>query len=97
MRFFVYWFEGKKYALALVHPYDGPVNPRPEDPDLGFCRIRPQPRDKSMVVSARSVIRGAVVVKDGTREEFKVMDNVDTDMFLRLMPLFPNRNMEILM
>lgn len=49
-----------------------------------------------MIVSARSLIRGAVVTKDGTRDEYTVMDTVDSDMYVRLMKMFPARNMEYL-
>lgn len=96
VRFFVYRVNDKKYALALVQPMDEPVSPRQGDYDLGLCRVRPRSRDQSMVVSARALLRGAVVTKDRTRDEYTVMDTVDSDMYVRLMKMFPDRSMEFI-
>ncbi|KAI0092164.1 hypothetical protein BDY19DRAFT_928654 [Irpex rosettiformis] len=96
IRFFVYWLGDTKYPLALVQPMTEPVEARPWDLELGLCRIRERPRNRSMIVPLRSLIRGVVVVPDDERRgQYTVMDMTDNDVFLRLMPLFPNRDMEM--
>ena len=97
IRLFVYSTNGKKYPLALVQLLNQRVDPRPWDSSLGLCRVREQSRDRSMVVPARSLIRGVVAVQDNKRkDQYTVMDTLDGDIFLRLMPLFSHRTMEII-
>ncbi|KAI0686368.1 hypothetical protein BC835DRAFT_1288244, partial [Cytidiella melzeri] len=97
VRLFVYFSEGNRYALALVHPFTADRAARDGDAELGLCRIRVQPRRSSMIIPVRSIIRGVLVVADNENdEEYTIMDTLDQDIFLRLMPLFPNRDMEII-
>lgn len=85
--------ETRMYALALVQPLNASGGTRPGDSELGLCRIRAKPRSQTRVLPARAIIRGALVIEDPThRDEFTVVDTIDTDMFLRCMPLFPNRD-----
>ncbi|KAF9235747.1 hypothetical protein BU15DRAFT_77676 [Melanogaster broomeanus] len=74
------------YLLALIQPYDMPIGARKrKDKDLGFWRIRAQPRSESTFISCRSIIRGAMVVPDFDEPgDYLVVDGVDTDMFLRV-------------
>lgn len=88
--------EQQSYALLLVQPLDAPiVNPRPGDFEIGLCRLRERSRTQSRVIPARSVIRAALIVEDPMHAgEYTVVDTIDTDMFLRCMDLFPDRDIE---
>lgn len=99
VRVFVYISsDQRRFALALVQPFHASTmaNRSNHDSPLGLCRIHEKPRRQSFVIPARSIIRGCIIVED-TRysKEYTVADTLDEDMFLRLMPLFPNREMEI--
>ena len=95
VKVFTYETGARKYGLALVQPFDIPTEPRPEDRELGICRAIIRSRKRSVVIPIRLLIRGAVVIQD-TRYagEYMTPDTLDGDMFLRFMPLFPDRNME---
>ncbi|PBK62835.1 hypothetical protein ARMSODRAFT_990404 [Armillaria solidipes] len=86
-------FDGQKYPLALVHPYDAPVTDghlrwkHQRDKDLGFYRVRARPRIHSAFVSIYSIIRGALLVADADSDlsngqDYFIIDIIDTDMFL---------------
>ena len=53
-----------KYPLALVQPFDAPVESLDKDKDLGFLRLKAQPRASTEIFSIASIIRGALLVKD---------------------------------
>ncbi|KAI0684537.1 hypothetical protein BC835DRAFT_1292984 [Cytidiella melzeri] len=94
VRIFVYSTGEQKFALALIQPMATVA--RRADAALALCRLREKPRRESMVVPARSIIRGAVIVPDRQHDgEYTLMDGLDTDHFLRMMSLFQNRDMEI--
>ena len=78
-----------KYPLALVQPFDAPVQSLEKDEDLGFFRVKAQPRDKTEIFPVASIIRGALLVKDfdSLADEYLVVDVVDGDMFLRIKDL----------
>lgn len=85
------------YALALVQPYkqirstgtDAQV-----DRDLGLCRVQESPQRDTIIVPVRSILRGAILIQDTLRRNHSlVVDTLDEDMFLRLIDMFPNRNM----
>jgi hypothetical protein len=92
---FTYRFRDNPYALALYQPFNAPISgSRPVDQDLGFCRIREQPRRNSQIIPVRAIKRGALVVKDPQHGlEHLVVDALDGDMFLRCIDLFPGRGM----
>lgn len=96
IRTFTYEIGGRKYGLALVQPFDLSTETCQEDRELGTCRAVIRPRQKSVVIPIRSIIRGAIVVHDARHtKEYLVSDTMDGDMFLRLMSLFPDRSMEM--
>lgn len=86
---------GKSFPLALVHPFDQPVDATNEklDKDLGFYRVRARKRSESTFVSVYMIIRGALLVEDfGVKatdgfKEYLVVDSVDSDLFLRMKSL----------
>ncbi|KAI0684868.1 hypothetical protein BC835DRAFT_1291935 [Cytidiella melzeri] len=92
---FTYKYEETVYALALVQMCEDPSGIRqPADRDLGLCRIREQPRQRSQVIPLRAVRRGALMVANPRSPgEHFVVDALDSDMFLRCIELFPDRNM----
>jgi hypothetical protein len=90
---FTYCYSGKTFALALVQPLNAPCTSRSGDRELGLCRVRAKPRRDSLIIPVRSIIRGALLAKDCKHPgEFTVVDTLDTDIFLRLITLFPDRD-----
>ncbi|KAI0697352.1 hypothetical protein BC835DRAFT_1206783, partial [Cytidiella melzeri] len=84
VQLFVYFHEGNRYALALVHPFTGNTAARDGDAELGLCRIRMQPRRNSLVIPVQSIIRGVLVVADDENaNEYTIVDALDQDIFLR--------------
>jgi hypothetical protein len=83
----------QRIPMALVQPLDKFMGPaRIEDFDLGLCRLRGKPRHLSRFIALRSVVRGALILKEaGRNEEYLAIDTIDTDMFVRLHDLFPDR------
>ncbi|KAJ6480393.1 hypothetical protein C8R45DRAFT_1054375 [Mycena sanguinolenta] len=93
----IYLFEvsanGKAYPFALVQPLDAPVGVvSAKDKDLKLFRVRAKPRPASEFIPVRSIIRGAVVVRDSKKNgDFFVMDVLNHDMFLRLRDMYRDR------
>jgi len=84
---FVCIIGADEYALALIQPFDTPVELRRSDHDLHFHCVKAKPRSKMEFISVRSIIRGAVLVEDFSRhgrDEYIVLDTVDADLFLRM-------------
>ena len=79
-------------VLALVHPFNAKIlqRERPKkDRDLEFIRVRAHKRTESHFIFAESIVRGALVVKDYSKDRTNVddrlaIDVVDSDMFLHL-------------
>ncbi|KAI0683945.1 hypothetical protein BC835DRAFT_1241405, partial [Cytidiella melzeri] len=85
VQLFVYFHEGNRYALALVHPFTGNTAAWDGDAELGLCRIRMQPCRNSLVIPVRSIIRGVLVVADDENaNKYTIVDALDQDIFLRL-------------
>ncbi|KAK0435646.1 hypothetical protein EV421DRAFT_1892516 [Armillaria borealis] len=86
---------GKEFPLALIHPFDQPVDAATEklDKDLGFYRVRARKRQESAFVSVYMIIRGALLVEDfrvkpaDGFKEYLIVDSVDSDLFLRMKSL----------
>ncbi|KAI0087282.1 hypothetical protein BDY19DRAFT_893062 [Irpex rosettiformis] len=96
VRIFAYQVNNKHYGLALVQPLNAGITRRAEDAELGLCRVREKDRRQSVIIPVRSIIRGTVIVEDKRHKgEYTVMDSLDEDMYLRLMPLFLDRVMEM--
>ena len=76
-----------KYPLALVQPFDAPVDALEKDVDLGFFRLKAQSRAKTEIFPVASIIRGALLVRDfdSDENEYLVLDVIDGDMFLRVL------------
>ena len=76
-------YKRTKYPLALVQTFDAPVRQTKKDRDVGLFRLRAQQRDKSEIFPISSIIRGALLVQDyDIRNEYLIMDIVDSDYFL---------------
>ncbi len=86
---------GKEFPLALVHPFDQPVNAATEklDNDLGFYRVHVRKRQESAFVSIYMIIWGVLLVEDfrvkpaNGFKEYLIVDSVDSDLFLRMKSL----------
>ncbi|KAG6807207.1 hypothetical protein H0H92_008417 [Tricholoma furcatifolium] len=75
--------------LALVIPFAEVKQVRKKDKDLRLIRIRPE--KEARIIPARSIIRGAYVVPEGSGSETcLVVDVIDSDMFLRMQQMFPD-------
>ena len=89
--------DGKKYSMALIHPYDAPVgtiNQR-RDRDLHFLKVGAKPHGASEFISVESIIRGALLIKDyGHEGHFLVVDLVDPDMWFRVREMRELNNTE---
>jgi hypothetical protein len=87
---FMYFSHGKTLALALVRLMSALCTVRRRDWELGLCRVHAKPSHDSLVILVQSFVQGALLAADNTHlREFTVVDTIDTDMFLRLIPLFP--------
>ncbi|EIW77891.1 hypothetical protein CONPUDRAFT_157070 [Coniophora puteana RWD-64-598 SS2] len=82
------------FHAVLVQPYTGVVDSdkgsrtRRTDTELGFLRVKAQPRSEAIVIPVASIIRGALLFPDFRRpDEFLVNDYIDGDMFLRMKDL----------
>ncbi|KAG1879450.1 hypothetical protein C8R48DRAFT_668287 [Suillus tomentosus] len=72
-------------SLALIHPFDAPTGPRPQqDKQLNLLRVCAQPRAKAKFFSVQLIIHGALLVQDsgGNPLDYFVVDTINTDMFL---------------
>ena len=71
--------------LALVQALDTPTGPkRTVDKDLNLIHLRQWPPALSKFISLQSIIRGALVVPDFSRNnDHFLVDYVNGDMFLR--------------
>ncbi|KAG2116407.1 uncharacterized protein F5147DRAFT_743074 [Suillus discolor] len=78
--------EGTSHSMALIQPYDAPIQNRPlKDRLLGLWRVRAQPRHKSEFIFTESIIRGVLLLEDRSQPgDFLVVDSTDTDMFLHM-------------
>ncbi|KZT07868.1 uncharacterized protein LAESUDRAFT_713202 [Laetiporus sulphureus 93-53] len=90
---FTYTVDNVKYPLALVEPFDGQGQHGQwwlkRDIDVGFYHLYSNPHIPSEIFSIYSIIRGALIVPDFTKEgEYLIVDVVDADMFLRIKELF---------
>jgi hypothetical protein len=85
--------KGTTYLMALIHPFDAPTGSNwrsryREAEELRLTRIRARPLTSTVIISVESIVRGALVVKDGPEpvsdDDFFVVDFIDTDMWWRL-------------
>ncbi|EIW85602.1 hypothetical protein CONPUDRAFT_150407 [Coniophora puteana RWD-64-598 SS2] len=77
------------FHAVLVQPYTSAVEKgsrtRRLDTDLGFLRVKAQPRSDAFMIPIKSIIRGALLFPDFRRpDEFLVNDYIDGDMFIRM-------------
>ncbi|KAJ7720432.1 hypothetical protein B0H16DRAFT_1432379 [Mycena metata] len=89
---FTWTSDGKTYPFALVQPLDLGIGQRSaKDKALHFYRVREKPRHRCEFISVHSIIRGALLAPDFDKKgDYFAVDGVDSDMFLRLMELYPN-------
>ncbi|KAL0063886.1 hypothetical protein AAF712_009167 [Marasmius tenuissimus] len=82
--------ESAEYLLALVQPLNVPQGHTTElERDMGLYRIRACPRREAIFIPARTIIRGAVAIRNyaadfSDGEEYFIMDNIDEDLFVRM-------------
>ncbi|KAI0343363.1 hypothetical protein BDW22DRAFT_1329317 [Trametopsis cervina] len=98
VRVFTYALNGSVYALALVHPFRQPTvtaQTRRIDRHLGICRLQKSQRKSSLIIPVRSIIRGCVISEDSWhKNDFTVVDALDSDIYIRLHSIFPDRDTE---
>ncbi|KAG2142230.1 uncharacterized protein EDB93DRAFT_1241592 [Suillus bovinus] len=90
----VYMFScsigGTEFPLTLIHPYDiGIANSCwRRDNLMGLWHVRAKPRSSSEIISVRSIIQGAALIRNPeTDGDYFVIHTVDTDMFFQIMAL----------
>lgn len=88
--------EDTVHPFALVQALDVGIGQRSaKDKALGFYRVRERRRQESEFISVQSILRGALLAPDfSKRGDYLVVDIVDSDMFLRLKKMYPNRARE---
>ena len=76
---FVCEVRKKRIPMALIHPLNRGIGAiSPKDVDLGLCRLKGPPRKETKFIPLRSVICGALLVReDGRSEEYIAIDTVD--------------------
>ncbi|KAG9310467.1 hypothetical protein JVU11DRAFT_9611 [Chiua virens] len=81
---FRYTVAGHTFDLALVLPMDVPTGPRHSvDHDLRLRRFHSHSHGLTEIISLRSIIHGALLVPDFSREgDFFLVDFVDGDIFI---------------
>lgn len=83
-------YNGVHYHLALVIPYDAPLQqPRqnPEcDRELRLTRLCPRARGSSIFIDTNTITRGALLASDPSSKaaERLVVNFVDQDMWMQL-------------
>lgn len=78
---------------VLIHPYDTEVGrPTLLERDFQFFRIHAKTRGSSRFISAKSIIRGVVVVPTYAKNnDYFVFDLLDDDLFMRTQDLWKVR------
>ncbi|KAG2065452.1 hypothetical protein BDR04DRAFT_1130398 [Suillus decipiens] len=79
--------DHRSHEFALVQPYTASIvgAPRRLDREFKLTRVKAVPRSGSIFVPLECFIRGAVLFPDPEhRDEFIVVDHIDSDMFLRI-------------
>ncbi len=84
-------YNNEEYHMALVLPFDVPraaINRR-RDNEMRFTRVHPRARSASLFIDTNSIIRGALLAKDGLSNEgdYLVVNFIDQDMWMRLQTL----------
>ncbi|KAL1712551.1 hypothetical protein EV715DRAFT_277922 [Schizophyllum commune] len=87
--------NGVEHPLMITLPLDAPTGtPLRKDKDLGFIRRRVRQRraqSKVEIFSPHSIIRGAVVTKDFSRDDdYLIVNSADHDLFLRTFDWIPS-------
>jgi hypothetical protein len=84
------FYDDVDYHLALVTPYDAPLQQSGQnsarDQELRLTRLRPRARGSSMFIDTNVITRGALLVSDPSSRaaERLVVNFVDQDMWMRL-------------
>ncbi|KAG1814601.1 uncharacterized protein BJ212DRAFT_1273871, partial [Suillus subaureus] len=80
------------HPIALIQACDVAVQNKPlKDRHLGFWWVRAQPRHKSEFVFVDSIIRGALLIEDGSWPgNFLLVYSINTDMLLCMQKLHHN-------
>jgi hypothetical protein len=78
---------------VLIHPYDTEVGwPTHLEQDFQLFRIHAKARGSSRFISAKSIIRGVVVVPTYLKDnDYFVFDLLDDDLFMRVQYLWKDR------
>jgi hypothetical protein len=78
---------------ALIQPHDATLGqPSAREKDLQLFRIRSKARISSCFISAKSIIRGVVIIPTFLKENnYYVFDVLDDDLFMRVQELWKER------
>ncbi|KAF8145268.1 hypothetical protein K438DRAFT_1910860 [Mycena galopus ATCC 62051] len=84
------------HPFALVQALDIGIGQRTaKDKALGLHRVRQRERKKSEFISVHSIIRGALLAPDFSKKgDYLVVDVIDSDMYFRLLAMYPDRATE---
>ena len=84
-------YNDKEYHMALVLPFDVPRAAMNcwWDKEMRFTQVHPRARSASLFIDANSIIRGALLAKDGlsNKGEYLVVNFIDQDMWVWLQTL----------
>jgi hypothetical protein len=85
--------EDRIDAWVLIQPLDAQVpQPSPQERDFQLFRIRARARTSSRFISAKSIIRGVIVIPTYIMEsDYYVFDLLDDDIFFRVRDLWKER------
>lgn len=87
---FTYKCHDATFPFALIQPFTDVRYQRKKDTDLKLHRLQPKTLQHSIFVPARSICRGALLVPAfDAKNEYIVVDVLDTDMFLRIREMYP--------
>jgi hypothetical protein len=78
---------------VLIHPFDAIVGqPTSREMDLQLFRIRAKARTSSCFISAKSIIRGILVIPTFLMDDnYYIFDVLDDDLFMRVQDLWKER------
>lgn len=88
---FTYQVGDQELALAMIQPFEL-VRPSDQETALELLHFRISAQGQSRFVPARSILRGALMSSASRNSNsYYLVDVVDTDWFLRVRQLFPQR------
>ena len=87
---FTYKFHNTTFPFALIQPFADVHYQCKKDTDLKLHRLQPKMLQHSIFIPARSICREALTVPAfDARDEYIMVDVIDTDMFLCIRAMYP--------